>query len=58
MERGAPNQDEVDALTKALLSVLVRNRDRARARGGDPGSRPGAWGRWERAPYRAPHSWR
>ncbi|MFB7922555.1 acyl-CoA carboxylase subunit epsilon [Streptomyces sp. NPDC002466] len=58
VERGNPNRDELDALTKALLSVLTRNRDRAHARGSGPEGRPAAWGRWERAPYRAPRSWR
>ncbi|MFD8821845.1 acyl-CoA carboxylase subunit epsilon [Streptomyces sp. NPDC059605] len=58
VERGNPNRDELDALTKALLSVLTRNRDRVRARGDGSGGRSVAWGRWERAPYRAPHSWR
>ncbi|MGW2180418.1 acyl-CoA carboxylase subunit epsilon [Streptomyces sp. NPDC001732] len=58
MERGNPNRDEMNALTKALLSVLARNRGRVRAREGGTGDRPAGWRRWERAPYRAPHSWR
>ncbi|MFB6942715.1 acyl-CoA carboxylase subunit epsilon [Streptomyces sp. NPDC060286] len=58
VERGRASQDELSALTWALLTVLARNRAGGLGCGSDAAGRPAVWRRWERAPYRAPHSWR
>ncbi|GAA2453996.1 hypothetical protein GCM10010433_65470 [Streptomyces pulveraceus] len=58
VERGRANQDEVIALVEALLSVLARDRVGTRGRVDGAEARPAVWRRWERAPYRAPRSWR
>ncbi|MEU0743919.1 acyl-CoA carboxylase subunit epsilon [Streptomyces sp. NPDC006134] len=55
VERGGPDEEELAAVC-ALLSLLARRAERQ-----DPGPRPPAargWRDQEKAPYRAPLSWR